>query len=169
MYHRIPSKCLPHSSASFIQAVKNEGVYHLDIMETKLLVSKQYMNIILYRDSSPVGVWTYLYGLHNTHDSELLLHACACHTKVHTKAWFTIWRWCHEQCEHRAYGKKYFFNSKIVSLALNFSTIWLVGCWLTLTMLRWNRNQPASLQCLWRYAGTSIMLWTRLNVTTQQK
>ena len=34
----------------------------------------------------------------------------------------------------------YFFTSQIIFLTLNFSTIWLVGCWLMLATQRWKRN-----------------------------
>ena len=76
------------------------------------------------------------------------------------KAWFTIWCWSRDR-----HGKKYFFTSQILFLVSNFSTIWLVECWLMLAMQRWNRNRVYSsvtwhLQC---YAGTSFILWTRLN------
>ena len=40
--------------------------------------------------------------------------------------------------------EKVFFISQIASLTLHFSTIWLVGCWLTLSTLRWNRNRVYS-------------------------
>ena len=53
-------------------------------------------------------------------------------------------------------GKNIFFTSQIGSLMLNFSTIWLVGCWLTLATIRWNRNQVYS----------SVILWTRLKAVT---
>ena len=39
----------------------------------------------------------------------------------------------------------FFFTSQILFLMLNFSTIWLVGRWLTLATQRWNRNQVCSI------------------------
>ena len=77
---------------------------------------------------------------------------------VHNKAGFTIWCWrseCHGHCERQ--GKKYFFHQSNCIPDINFSTIWLVGCWPTLAML------SASPWRLRRYAGTSVILWTRLN------
>ena len=55
-------------------------------------------------------------------------------------------------------------NINYVWAPLNFLTIWLVGCWLTLATQRWNRNQVYSniTQRLQWYAGASIKLWTRL-------
>ena len=40
--------------------------------------------------------------------------------------------------------KKVFLTRQIASLTLNFSTIWLVGRWLMLSTLRWNRNRVYS-------------------------
>ena len=61
---------------------------------------------------------------------------------VHFYSAFTLKpgsRWRHERRErHR---KK---SSQIASLTLTFSTIWLVGRWLTLATLRWNRNRVYS-------------------------
>ena len=37
-------------------------------------------------------------------------------------------------------GKSIFFTSQIASLTVNFSTIWLVGRWLTLVTLRWRER-----------------------------
>ena len=41
--------------------------------------------------------------------------------------------------------KSLFFTSQIASLVLNFSTIWLVGRWLTLATLHWNRRVYSSI------------------------
>ena len=60
--------------------------------------------------------------------------------------------------------KNNFSPVKIASLMLNFSTIWLVGC-------SWRcagieiKSIPVSPRCSWRYAGASIILWTRLKTT----
>ena len=64
-------------------------------------------------------------------------------------------------------GKSILFTSQIASLTLNFSTVWLVGRWLMLATLRWNRNQsiPVSPWCSWHYTGTSIILWTRPKIS----
>ena len=72
--------------------------------------------------------------------------------------------------------EKSFFTSQIASLTLNFSTIRLVGRWLMLATLRWNRNQVYSsvTQTLrWRERhivnqALDCIQWTIvLNVTTQ--
>ena len=49
---------------------------------------------------------------------------------------------CHEH--HEYHRKNYFFISQILFLMLNFPTTWLVECWLTLAMRRWNRNRVYS-------------------------
>ena len=55
----------------------------------------------------------------------------------YSKAWFTM-------LVPQASQEKYVFNSQILFLTLNISTIWLVGRWLMLVMQRWNRNQVYS-------------------------
>ena len=46
---------------------------------------------------------------------------------------------------------------------LNFSTIWLVGCWLTLAMQHWNKNQVySSVHPNAHEADATVILWTRL-------
>ena len=60
-------------------------------------------------------------------------------------------------------SRKSLFTSQIASLMLNFSTVWLVGCWLTLATLRWNRNQVYSSITL-----TPAMLhWRELHIVNQ--
>ena len=40
--------------------------------------------------------------------------------------------------------EKSFFTSQILFLMSNFSTVWLVECWLTLATQHWNRNRVYS-------------------------
>ena len=76
---------------------------------------------------------------------------------------YLVWCWRRERHKHRErQEKKVFFfltltsnwipahvkldpwSRQIGSLMLNFSTIWLVGRWLTLATLHWNRKQVYS-------------------------
>ena len=60
-------------------------------------------------------------------------------------------------------GESIFFNSQIIPLTLNVSTIWLVGCWLMLATQRWNRN--------WVYSRITLALvtlrWCQCHVVNQ--
>ena len=59
--------------------------------------------------------------------------------------------------------EKVFFTTQIISLTLNFSTIWLVGCWLTLVTQCWNRNRV--------YSSITLMLatlrWSQHHIVNQ--
>ena len=68
--------------------------------------------------------------------------ALACCHMLLAKAWFTICCWRHEH--HDRHGRKYFFTNQILFLSLNFLTVLLVGCWITLAMQCWNRNRVYS-------------------------
>ena len=56
------------------------------------------------------------------------------------------WHWCCE-CHMRRWKKHFFPTSQIL---INFSTIWMVGYWLTLVMQYWNRN--------WVYSNVTPVL-----------
>ena len=56
--------------------------------------------------------------------------------------------------------KSLFFTSQIASLTLTFSTIWLVRRWLTLAMLRWNRNRVYS-------SVTLTLRWRERHIVNQ--
>ena len=59
--------------------------------------------------------------------------------------------------------EKSFFTSQIASLTLNFSTISLVGNWLTLATLRWNRNRVYSSVTL----TLAMLRWRERHIVNQ--